>query len=284
LFVAWVLIDKTPIGARRLSWQTSWAVTAGALAAEFLYAMLRAWSGAMTATTAPAYYQLDFTPARLLSNLAQYVDRSMTFALFVLLTFLVVSAPRRPTSTGVVRRSHPDLASIVLFGLLWWAGGFALTIFLPVRSSLYACFPSVGVAIASAAIAAEGWRRLDARQRWRAVAVGVALPFCLWPVYHARNRRMAAEAELSAQTLSVIQGQTDVHAGNLVILLKDDRTGKPSLDDSFGALLQSAVNLVVSPRVVAAIDPPPTDDPTRRLTSRPDVTLVLKNGRLVEER
>jgi hypothetical protein len=65
-----------------------------------------------------------------------------------------------------------------------------------------------------------------------------------------------------------------------IVLLKDDRSRKPSLDGAFGTLVQEAADLMVNPRVVVWIDPPPTDADQAGLTkpARFDSVLALRGG------
>src|SRR5262249_28285032 len=147
-------------------------------------------SGAFTPATAPPYYHLSFTVPRLLSNLFPYADRSMTFSAVIVLTLAVLGAVTHVRLLDSER-------SALWFGGLWLIGGFALTVFLPVRSSLYACLPSVGVAIAATALAAAIWREIPQTRQSAAIFIGLILPFSLLPVYQARNDRLVSEAELS---------------------------------------------------------------------------------------
>ena len=79
---------------------------------------------------------------------------------------------------------------MVTIGAVWALAGFAVTMFLPVRSSLYACFPSVGVALAGAAIASALWRAGSAEQRRVAAAVALILPVLLIPDLSAEKRQV----------------------------------------------------------------------------------------------
>jgi hypothetical protein len=238
-----------------------------------LYLLLRMRSGAFTPATAPPYYQLSFTVSRVLSHLPAYADRSMTFSVSILLTFALIATVRR------LRPSNTDRASI-LFGMLWLAGGFALTVFLPVRSSLYACLPSVGVAVMATTVAAAIWKEMPARRQPAAVVTGLILPFLLFPVYRARNSRLVSEAELSRATLTAIERAAPVSRGRTVLVIKDDRAARPSLDDAFGTTLQDAVDLVINPRVRAWMIPPPTGADLAGIGPPPpaDVALELKSG------
>jgi hypothetical protein len=190
----------------------------------------------------------------------------------------------------------PEWSAFTL-GILWMVGGFALTVFLPVRSSLYACFPSAGAALATAAILTAAWRGTPPERRTRLVTLGLILPFLLWPVYHARNRRSVEEADLSAtviDTLKRVEASTrishmestlqnvDPTIPNTVVVLEDDRRARPSLDTAFGTLIQEAVDVTIDPRLKVWIDPAPTYAAAAGLgpPPHPDVVLELRSGRL----
>ena len=242
------------------------------------YLLLRARSGAFTPTTAPAYYQLG--PAHLVSNLIPYADRSATFAVMAL-ALLWVAGGMKPF------RLEPAERSAIGFGALWLAGGFALTAFLPVRSSLYACFPSVGVAIIAAAFSGAMCRSIPSRREIMAGALCVVMPFALWPVYHARNRRSVSEAELSASVLTQLTAFASLMSHDpLRIVVRDDRSARPSLDDAFGTLIQEAVDLTIDRRVRVWLDPPPTEAALAGISppASVDAILALRNGLLKVEK
>jgi hypothetical protein len=60
---------------------------------------------------------------------------------------------------------------------------------------------------------------------------------------------------------------------------------RPTLDNAFGTVLPVAVDLMVSPRLTAWIDPPPVDAALAGLQtpSHIDVRYALRNGELVKE-
>ena len=247
--------------------------------AGLFYVVLRTRSGALTAASAPAYYRLDVSVARLLSNGPEYLDRSLTFTVAVVLLLWLVY---RPNLAGPLR-AHRRL---FWFAAVWWICGFAVTMFIPVRSSLYACVPSIGFAIAAAAVLSDAWRQLDATRRARVVLAGLILPFALWPVYHFRNKDLVDATDVSARTLAALQQVASARGANTVVVIKDDRSRRASIDTALGTGLQDAVDLVVTPRLAVWMDPPPADAELGGIApapAHPDVTLRLSNGRIVEE-
>ena len=269
--IAWASIEiarrHNPIPARALV-----AFTGVSAVVTGLYLLLRAWSGAFTPTTAPTFYRLSFTPARVAANLPAYFDRSATFSAAVLLLWLALCRPP-------LRSIRPARWSIVRFGVAWWIGTLALTVLLPVRSSLYVCLPSVGIALIAASLIVGTWPSVPVQRRRHAVVAASLLPFVMWPILFSRGRPSVREADLSAQTIDALRRIAPAHPGATVVL-NDDRSQRPSLDNVFGTLAQEAVDLTVSPHVTVWIEPPPADAALAGLTRPPhfDVTLTLRNS------
>src|SRR5437868_287602 len=163
------------------------------------YAALRASAGAFTPGSAPPYYHFAFAPELVLRNALEYVDRGATIgAVLVVLTAAALRVAPRVA----------DNRRLFAAGAVWFAAGYAITVFLPVRSSLYAVFPAVGAAIASAAVvdrmiaAAAVPRRVLSLAAVIAVAVLAAIP-----TYRARNGRYVEPARLSERALRTIAAQ-----------------------------------------------------------------------------
>ena len=99
------------------------------------YLILRTQSGAFGPMTAPSFYQFTFAPAVVARNAFEYLDRGATASLAVIAIAAV--------ATGVRPSIDPRRGRLLLACACWFAGGYGLTLFLPVRSSLYAVLPSV---------------------------------------------------------------------------------------------------------------------------------------------
>jgi hypothetical protein len=272
ILIGWSLIDARLRNAQVLS-RTTLGFSAASAVLGSVYYMLRAQSGAFTPSTAPPFYRFSFTFPRFFANAPEYLDRSATFAAAVVVLFLIVSRPR----TMAVGRSS---RSVLWFGAIWWIGALAITVFLPARSSLYACLPAVGAALIAATVIVECWSSVTPVRQRNAVVAGLAVPFLLWPIYHARNRNSVREAELSARTLHELQRVAAAHGPGFTVVLADDRSSRPSLDNSFGTGLQEAVDLMVTPRINVWTDPPPADAALTGLKppTHVDLTLALENG------
>jgi hypothetical protein len=205
--------------------------TFGALA---VYVVLRPWSGAFGPIDAPEYYRFTFAPASVARNAAEYVDRSCTTVILVLLvTFAIVR--RRPTLPGGEGR-------IVLLSMLWLISGFALTLFLPIRSSLYAIFPAIGSCLAGAMVLQAFYRGAPARVR--GVFAGLlVLAFALVPVYWSRNERWVAPADMSRRVVADLQAiGGSLPDGTRLVAIDDESEGLLSV---FDGLFADAVTLYV---------------------------------------
>jgi hypothetical protein len=265
--LAWFLIDRK--FTRSVPERSAWSFAASAVLVECAYFLLRRHSGAFTPASAPDFYRLSFSAARLLSNAPEYFDRAATFAIAAGLAFWLLFRPRAAVVTPLVRTQ-------IAFGVCWFVAGLAITVFLPVRSSLYAVMPSVGTALIIAGIVDRAWHELPHRAQRRAVVIGVITPLVLWPVYHARNRTYVRTAELAARVVAALQQVARSHGAGAAVVLTDDLQERPSLDAAFGTLVQAAADLAVRPPIRVWIhsagSTPPADASVR---------LRLEHGQLV---
>src|SRR5262249_24466619 len=141
LFLWWIGFRRADLPSR--TQMALWWLCSAALIG--LYLALRFQTGAMTPWTAPPYYRFTLNPAIVFRNIGEYADRALTFpAAVAALAWIVL----RPSSERA-----PMSRAVVICGAAWIAGGYGLTMFLPVRSSLYACFPSARACLIAADIA-----------------------------------------------------------------------------------------------------------------------------------
>lgn len=248
ILLAWSGLE-TEGGRTRWRWRRAVPWAAAAVPPLALYFILRSRTSAFLPLSAPDYYRLTFAPAAVARNVLEYLDRSCTFMASVLLLLCLI-AWRRP-------RLDERERAWVLRGLAWLAGGFGITVFVPVRSSLYACFPSVGAAIAAAAVASSTWRQATPRARRAALAAAALLPLALVPVNRTRNSRMVRTAELSSAVLARVRPHAGALAAGSVLVLEDDPSARVNVRNAFGTLVTDAVHLatgVPEPRVW--IEPP----------------------------
>jgi hypothetical protein len=268
LLACWTAMrSQTPLyPARRLS--SMWPL----LAALAIYLVLRLQSDAFWPATAPSYYRLTIQPSILFSNALEYLDRGATWPAAVVL-LVAIAARTRPILAPGERR-------ILTLGALWFAFGYATTVAVPVRSSLYAVFPSIGACIAAAAVVAALTRQQPSRAL-RALAVASAIPLLLVPVYRARNVRLVAPADLSATVLRDVERAATPFPAGVRLVLIDDPSTRFTLDAAFGGLLPDALALTLGDRfegeILAAGDVS---------NARRDGALVLglHNGRLESRR
>jgi hypothetical protein len=201
-----------------------------------VYAALRLQSGAFGPMDAPSYYQFSFVPALLARNILEYTDRAGTFAALVIVVLAAAARVR-------LRDVTPDERRVLIFAGLWIAATYAITVLLPVRSSLYALLPSLGTALAAGVIASAAARRDPRLFRYAAIGLIVAA-FALHPVYRSRNVRWTGLAELSEQVMTTIQRDASGRAAGHVVLI--DALGERfNLQSAFGALFPEAMRLRV---------------------------------------
>jgi hypothetical protein len=223
-------------------------LTRPAWLALVIYLGMRAQTAAMTPMTAPDAYQFVLAPGALAGNALEYLDRACTFSLIVLVVAHVV-AWRRPVMTGPLRR-------MLILGAIWFAGTFALTVFVPNRSSLYALLPSVGPALVTGFALQQLWDATAPAIHRRLAVAAVALPMLLLPVYWSRNVRWIEIAELSSDTFAAIRQVARERPDVNVLLFQDDRSTRRSFADAYDELLPMAVRLAAGREIKTDIVAP----------------------------
>jgi hypothetical protein len=239
VFTAWALLDrsmlKAPVDRKKV-----WAL-ALAGAATAVYLVLRWKSGAMTPETAPDFYHYRLSVIPI--NALHYLDRSLTLtaALLVLGAFFV-----RRDRWHLTARER----SAIVKGIVWLVCGFALTIMIPVRSSLYVCLPAVGSAMILAAVASAEWRAMERR---RPVVIALLLLSLISvPVHRARNRELRNEQLLATNVLRVMS--TRLAAGPIRRVVVYDAAGThPSIRDAFADALPAALRLTMGDKAPADV-------------------------------
>ena len=122
---------------------------------------------------------------------------------------------------------------------VWWLGMFAITIWLPVRSSLYAVCPSVAAAIAGAVLI-ERMRAAAARPRLPLEIVLAGLLVVSIPLYQRRDDLRAEAARVSQRTLSAIEGDLPALPQVGIVVLHEDPEGHV-FREAFGDLATEAL-------------------------------------------
>jgi hypothetical protein len=209
-----------------------------------IYAVLRWHSGAFGPASAPDYYQFTFQPSAIGRNVLEYADRSCTFAALVIIVAVLI-AGRLPN----VREGDGGADTFAAFAVLWIVAGFAVTVFLPLRSSLYALCPSIG----SALVAGSLLQRLQCTPaaRMQKVAVLLLLPVLLLPLYRTRNRRWVTPADASAGFVADLQALKPLIPPGAHIVALD--AADERLSGAFEGLFPDAVALFVHPDVTGEI-------------------------------
>jgi hypothetical protein len=240
-----------------------WAVAA-------LYLTLRMQSGAFGLSDAPAYYRLTVDPRFVAKNAAEYLDRGATWpAVAAVLMFLVA-----PGGTSL----NDDERRVIRFGVVWFVSMFAITVFLPVRSSLYAVAPSIGSALAAASFASRAQRAAPRRIALVSTVLMWAVA-ALIPVYRMRNQGLIKPADLSTQATAELRRAAQRRPDIREIVLVDEADAPVTLEDAFGALTSDAVHLFVSPDVHVSTTRNAVD-----ATNEDVMVFRLRDGRLVQDR
>src|SRR5207245_1372690 len=111
---------------------------------------------------------------------------------------------------------------------------------LPVRSSLYACFPSVGASLIAAEICSALWRASPSTRQRRAMVAAIVLVIAAAPIYRARSRRWVDPAEFSASILRQLERLTAPLPDESSVVLIDERDTRVNLASAFGTLVSDA--------------------------------------------
>jgi len=250
---------------------------AASLIITAMYLALRSRTGAMTPLHAPPYYQFTFDPRTLARNVLEYADRAFTFsALITIVAFGVLRVfPQRPLPHG--------LRTLLAACAAWVAGSFAITIFLPIRSSLYVCLPSVGGALASAACVAHAWGAATERRRRHALVGVILATLIVAPVHIARSRRWTSIAEFSTRAVSDLEALTAGLPEGSEIVLYDARAvrgNRANLASAFGSLLNDGFYFSTGRRFSFRIEPALADG----LTAQAPCDTCAAAGRVIDGR
>jgi len=246
-----------------------------------IYVAIRMQTGAFLPWSAPSYYRFSFAPALVARNVLEYADRAATIGAIA----IALAALAFRLAPAIDRSRLRLLAACAA----WCGVGYALTVFLPIRSSLYAVFPSAGAAIGAAAVvesmitraasrhgAAEGAAALRL-----AIVLGASL-LAMVPVYRARNASYVEPARLSERALRAIDAGAP--AGRAVIVLHDVDDPMSSFVGAFGTFARDAVRLHSGRDVNVWIEPPPGEWQLAGLRPphprEPQTTFAVDRGRV----
>jgi hypothetical protein len=190
-----------------------WTAIAALFGPLAVYLSLRALTPAMTPATAPSFYRFTVDPLSVMRNLGEYLDRTATLAAAALVCAMIAYRAR-PRTTAAHR---PLLAMLAV----WWAGMFAITIWLPVRSSLYAVCPSAAAAMAGALLI-DRTRAVAARSPFRFELVLAILLVAAIPIYQMRDDLRVEAARVSQRTLNAIDRDLPSLPRTGVVVLHED--------------------------------------------------------------
>ena len=257
-----------------------WLVMSGAIVLAYL--VVRSTTNAMTPGNAPEYYRFTTSMSVIGRNALEYADRTTTTMAAALLLLAVIMRPR-------ARFHDPELRSIASSGALWLIAFLGPALLLPVRSSLYACLPSVGPCVIAAAIADRWWSAASDARRRHALVAAIVVPLLLWPVLRARTERWVGMAEFSTQAIAELKRVAAGLPDDSDILIVDDRSRRANFASVFSTLLRDAF-LLMSGRYMTFYVDPVIDRAEARSGGRndcggcEDVRLIVRDGRLGAER
>jgi hypothetical protein len=267
VLLPFILLACTWLRQRDMEPKISWkAPAASALVPLAVYFAFRSTTPSFTLTSAPSFYRISAWPGLVFANLIQYADRSATVVAIGLLIALIVYR-RRP-------RLGPAAQPAAMMAL-WWIGMFAITMCLPVRSSLYAVCPSVGVALIGAMLVDEMRTKSTRADVVFAAALAAALMVAI-PSYQLRNDRWVESARVSQRLLQVVARDAPRLPDHGVLVL-DDRDEKPSnLQNAFGDLATEAMRTVFERDWIVRMAPVPEGAPDRIAEYRLDRGTVTR--------
>jgi len=147
--------------------------------------------------------------------------------------------------------------SVIFVGFAWFCGGYAITMFLPVRSSLYSCLPSVGAAVVAAEFCSQLWMRSLGRKRDFGLIARAIIPVLCFPIYLARNHRWTDLARFSQSVLTDLSPLLrDEPENSWLVFVDEDRERRVNVESAFGALLGSAIALNAGRHLNWWVEPP----------------------------
>ncbi len=274
--VALVVIACWRWDARR--YRAALGLGAGLLFTLAVYFLLRIQSDAATPATAAPFYRFTTSPTVVLSNVREYLHRTFTYAAAASLVAIL----------SVHRRLHLSAADRdrLLVCAVWVLAGFGLTVFLPVRSSLYVCLPSVGAAIAAATVMMRTWDVASLRQRRVLLSLAALVPAVCLPVYWARNTRWTELGDLSNELVRAASEHVPRGgASQYSLVVIDDAANRANAAAALGFALPDAIELSTGIRPVTWIAPPPplsSEAEHEELPRRADIVLGVSNGHVTD--
>jgi len=202
--------------------------------AAIAYLIARSYTPAFTLADAPWYYAPTTDWRLLMRNTAEYLDRGASAA--ALFAVVMAALCRARPSVSVQR-------PLVAAAIAWFCFGFALTVWIPVRSSLYAVFPSIGAALACAVVLDSIREKVSRGPFERRVMLALAIVIVLIPVYRVRNDRFVEPARVSRRTMAAVLQSASEIPDRGTIELSDERVPLSNFRSAFGSLAPDAVRL-----------------------------------------
>ncbi|HLG58293.1 MAG TPA: hypothetical protein VI485_23310 [Vicinamibacterales bacterium] len=267
LFVVFTGLDRWRAGPSPV-WRHVVGETWALWVALAIYAALRMHSGAFGPADAPSYYQFSFSPGLVWRNLGEYADRIATASVGVVIVLVAACGWKGHGFSDAERRT-------LLLAGIWIPAMCALTMFLPLRSSLYAVLPSIGASLAAGAFASRAARADGVRFQRVAIALVVIVALTT-PIYRSRNQRWVQPADLSTRLMQSIADATRGEGRTGRIVLIDSPGERLNLEAAFGGLFADAVALMLGDGWMGEIAPSDAPPPSSQA-----LVFRLRNGELV---
>jgi hypothetical protein len=122
------------------------------------------------------------------------------------------------------------------------------------------------------------WRAASPTIQRRALVAGLVLPMLLWPIYHARNERLADEGRLSRRVMTLLMTRLPTARVDAVVF-EDDPQARPALWHAFGGLLPEVVALAAGRPLLVSLEGVPESGLHRDIPADARVLRVaLVNG------
>lgn len=199
-----------------------------------LYVSLRLSTDAITPATAPTFYRLTWQLSALGVNSLHYVDRAFTST--AVLALLALAAYRRmPLFASVDRR-------LIALAAVWFVAGLCITVRVPVRSSLYAVFPSVAAAMLYGQFIQLLRARAGIGSRDGHLLLALASILLLIPALNIRNDRWVEPARVSARVFDVLKTNA-IPGWVTAVVFRDEPVPFSSFAGAFAGVEASALKV-----------------------------------------
>lgn len=274
LFV-WLFILRKAITESTVHPRT-WAM--GSAAAIAIYIAARTAANATTLWSAPTFYQVGFDLRVVAGHAIAYATQAAMLAGPIVVLALLALGRARPFMNA-------HTIAVVSCGVVWAAGAYALTVWLPNRSELYGVLPGVGVCLVVAGLCGRLWAHAAPRRQTLTLAAALVGIVLLAPVHVAASREWIRRGDFAAVVLEDLKMfVTSMPTPGAVVIADNRNDPHGNLASVFGTMAADACELALGRRIEIWIDPPPPYAASAGLIAPCadciSLRLALTNGRL----